>query len=230
MVKGRYLHRLLKQSCGDSENYSVFDSSLVLTPLRHIRAQIWFAATPYKDLFDVAWIVKPMFAIDFGYPGFAPIPVSPKGGSYWHTGLPDLERVVRETIDTKVVPILKEGMDITGYETFLARHMLGGVPDHQYAALLSLALGDLDRAAFYIKHGRVHWGVESLNAFSPGLGDRLHQRGSRVSKRDRAALAAALHSWERSFAEKAGFLSIWQPSPFPIEQIGTPDDPLKWRR
>ena len=88
-----------------------------------------------------------------------------------------------------------------------------------WRAAMKVAMNKLDDARDILNDPR--WEKRSAIFFNrevDGLGDRLKARGSDITREDKLALAEILHRWEAYSAEKLEVTSIWEKTPFPLEE------------
>lgn len=220
---------------------------LVIAPVRHVLRDIHFGSSRSKEYPHVHWGMVPLFKVPIdspGYPFFNDIPVGSSAKSDFQELL---ETRTRHFIERVLTPLdtIEKFRDHTlvsrGWEeggSFgppLDRHARYHVPVLAALGLIEQASAVLrpsleqegkymaklrqegtDLLARNARSGHGKWMIGMAETYEVTHAP-LTVLQSLLDRRDRGAIAALLHEWERQNVKHWGIEHLWEPTPFPVE-------------
>lgn len=198
---------------------------IVMKPIRHVLRGIVMLSRDHDSFVVPQWAVthfcEPVgnFPLNWGERLYRDSP------GLWLWDDPDMPEYFISKLESVVLPIFRSIQtldDLVGYvetKPLPYRHF---EIDELRGACLHAARGDLETARAKLddlRNGRSLWCIPGfaeaeVAAVVDGLGPAL-------DKGDRLAIARQLANWEEARMAKLpkGFARIWEPTPFPVEQV-----------
>ena len=219
MTTKRQIRKLLDQVADRHSDLIVKGPYLVLRPQRHVLRSISIDRTWRADLPRFYWHIGHAFNPSGTLQGLArEIFWLPKEGPrYW--GDTDFAEAVIEKFEQSILPMLRRVQTIE--DMF---HVEGEPRSAEYDSWLtfnpfriamSAALGHWEAAlAVYEKTKK-----GSIPSWQRWSHQKAFELGNLMASGDRPGAVALLHQWEDEFVVRNGLEDIYEPTPFPLEQL-----------
>lgn len=217
---------------------------LVVMPLEHVLRSIWIDRVSNAQAFQIHWHANHLFKSGPFGGNWGQDIYCPAGGG-WRWDIPDLPELVESAISESVLPALRAVKSIKDYIG-----LVNCIEDNRYAkwediekaltspkmqvwsadgyprrypeerVIVAAALGELDIAREYCERLESLRGSWQFNYLKDEYEFVLENLKPLLGKNDHGAIAAFLHELERSKAKAYKLEKIWQPTPFPLEEMG----------
>lgn len=195
---------------------------LVITPIGHIVRGVHLGRQSDKAGLRPFWAADLLARPDAGLAYGLGDSWFPNAGHYFSTNQPDLASLLAAAIEDFALPTLRPVASINEFRRYASdgtigrRARLDELPF--YKICVDIALGNLESAASICMRFAVH----DEKWRKAGYGDEIDMLAllrPLVLANDRAALAALLHQWEAAAVKRLNLEGLWEPSPFPLEEI-----------
>ena len=222
MTTQRQIKRLVEPLLAKYSDLALVGQFLILKPVHHFARSVMIDRTSSADVFQpktasVALLIKHEY---FGL-GTGEWLYRRKGpGRIWRWSDSSVPADFLRIVEQEALPRLRNVRTLLDYYAYAKDiHDIHFPFYWGWRAAMKVAMNQLDDARDILNDPR--WEKRSAIFFNreiDGLGDRLKARGSDITREDKLALAEILHRWEAYSAEKLEVTSIWQPTPFPLEE------------
>lgn len=198
------------------------DRVVVIKPVRHVACAVFIDRTGSADVFQPQTTSMALFVHLEHFPlgtGEWLYRRDNGHGKLWRWSDPEITEDFVRIVERDALRPLRTIQSIQDYLRYAQE-----IHQHHFAFYwglrlsISVALGRLDEARDTMNDAR--WSMISASYFNKeiaGLGDRLKEKGSAVSREDKMALLSILREREARSVEKLGLADVWERTPFPIE-------------
>lgn len=194
---------------------------VVIKPVQHILRGVYIDRRSIADLFVVRWAAiflfepKDSFSLNWGGEIYSPMQ------GVWRLGQPDLAENMKALIEREALAILRPVRGIAEFSDYATAPRIGGplqnFPLRQI--VVEAALGHFEACDAIL--ARLLDAPNDWSAWKAVRDDyeRITQTlAPLIVARDRAGVAALLHSWESWSVKKLNLETLWERSPFPVEE------------
>ena len=222
MTTQRQIKGLVAPLLARHEDLVLIGQYLVIRPVHHVVRSIVIDRTGTADVFRPATACAdlPIRRDFFGLGTGEWIYRRNGSGRLWRWSDPAMPADFYRIVEAEVLPSLRDIQTVQDFYEHARRINDIHFPFYWgWRAAMKVAMNQLDEARDILNDPR--WEKRSAILFNrevDGLGDRLKARGSDITREDKLALAEILHNWEAYSAEKLEVTSIWEKTPFPLEE------------
>jgi hypothetical protein len=222
LTTARQIKAIFARLLERNEDLVLIDRVLVLKPVRHFARAIFIDRTSSADTF------QPQTALLVLFVGYEHRPLivgewlyrkETSGSKRWLWSDPFMPQDFIRIVEQDALPRLRAVRAPEDYLRYAEEVYEHHFPFYWGLRLsLCVTLGRFDEARDIMNDRR--WSKISASFFNKeieGLGDRLKEQGSAVSREDKKALVSILHEREARSVEKLKLSAVWERTPFPIE-------------
>jgi hypothetical protein len=227
MTTAAQVKKLVKPLLQRHSDLALVRRWLFVKPVHHFARGILIDSLLDPEKFRPRWAVMHLFevrrSIHLNWGELLYNEGAARPGS-WRISEPNIDLALFREIEMRALPVLRAMTTLDNYLTFVSnhyfRHQLFDWPDARI--IVEVALGDLEAARATSKAHLAMWSTTDPDYDEDARQKyrRLHELCARLADDDRAGLAQLLHEWEAITVKNLKIESLWEPTPFPLEQAG----------
>lgn len=216
------IQRLIGPLLEQDDELFAFEDYLAIRPVRHVLMALRLVRGGSKGeiLAEMCPALLPQLE-----PGQRPFIPEPQFfwpyDRVWNPGEAEYPHNRQMKLKYHLIPEMKQFNRIVMFEATARQYLAGQSTEYaECHTILAMTQGRFSFALNGLATGPGGRICEFANAHSPGLGDRLREKGDDLSVEDKRALIDMLHARERNAIHALKLEKHWQPSLFPAEEKG----------
>jgi hypothetical protein len=196
---------------------------LIEKPIRHVLSAVLFDGTAQPQMFRPKWYANYFLGPTFGSGTDLHIAWSvelpflrPDG---WKMNRPDLQGMLVKYVEEEGLLFIRALRRLETFKKFVSRHELGQhlFGDPMQTMTIQAACGFLDSAKWEMKAVRIR--LAKPEPRDPNFYAKVATLCDLLEADDLAGMAAHLHAWEAETVRRLKLDQVWEPSPFPLEDL-----------
>jgi hypothetical protein len=226
MTTAAQVRRLVQPLLDTNRDLDWSGRQIYLKPVQHFARTILIDRILDPDGFRPQWAVlhlfepRTFFSLSWGewlYKASGEMPGS------WRIYDPDVSALLIDSIEQNALPVLRRMKTLDDYLSYVSnnyfRHQLYEWPSAKI--IVDVALGDLKSARSLCDQNLASWSIDRPHHTDSVKVKfrKLRELCALLMAEDSAGLARLLRSWEAETVKNLKIEHLWEPTPFPLEQL-----------
>lgn len=222
MTTAAQVKTLLQPVLARHGDLALIKRKVIVVPVRHVLCAILIDGTAVPNGIVPRWFANHFFGLG-GRTHIAWGGLLQSRQTEWDVRHPQIQTDLLEVIESEALGRVRALRDLNAFVNFVSKHVSRHLllDDPKEVVIVNAALGNLDVARLAARSPRLESYSEAAGLDDEDLDhlQKVQELCRLLEADDLPGMAAHLHAWEAENVRKNKLEHLWEPSPFPLEDL-----------